>query len=338
MAPENWPSLKAARTRAEALVHKFDLKPPVDIKALLYGRAQVEYANWSHECDAVTVLGEEKPRVFVRSGLSVFRERFTLAHEMAHIELAWHVGTVDCHIDSTSIGAEFSTATTSGTQEREANEFASRILAPDRWLSSLVSEVSSFDHHAMQSLLDHLATAGLSAQAGLIALSRHLLPGHALFVDQNFAISRGTSWPGAAPLDDAEINGYLERAVSVEEFSHQGRRILWALMVPPTAPISRAEQALLDIRTPHEVLVSSCARVFGEDFAKTKAMSINGVVGGITNDLALQWHENAIVAVVWHRIQDNLDLCEILTDHEFPVYLHRRARAIVEKRASRIAI
>ncbi|MFH0180802.1 ImmA/IrrE family metallo-endopeptidase [Streptomyces cacaoi] len=298
----------------------------------------MEYADWSHECDAVTILGEEIPRVFVRSDLSELRERFTLAHEMAHIELAWHVGTVDCHVDSASIGSEFSITSASGTQEREANEFASRLLAPDRWLSSLVSSVSSFDRAAMQKLLDHLATANISAQAGLIALSRHLLPGHALIVDQNFAISRGTPWPGTSPLNDEEIDDYLERAVSVEELTHQGRRIFWALTVPPTAPLSEAERVLLDIRTPHQVLISSCARVFGEDFANPKAMSINGVVGGMTNDLALQWHENAIIAVVWQRIQDNPDLRDILTDHEFPLYLHKRARAIVEKRASKIVI
>ncbi|MEU7660860.1 hypothetical protein [Streptomyces lincolnensis] len=190
----------------------------------------------------------------------------------------------------------------------------------------------------MQKLLDHLAIAELSAQAGLIALSRHLLPGHALFVDQNFAISRGTSWPGTSPLDDTEIEEYLERAVSVEEFSHQGRKIFWALTVPPTEPLSEAERVLLDGRTPHQVLISSCARVFGEDSATPKAMSINGVVGGMTNDLALQWHENAIVAVVWQRILDNPDLRDILADHEFPLYLHKRARAIVEKRASKIVI
>ena len=337
MASENWPSLNAARTRAKTLVQKFDLKPPVDVKALLFARAQVEYVDWAHECDAVTVLGEEPPRVFVRSGLPPLRERFTLAHELAHIELAWHSGTVDCSVDSASIGSEFATAAVSGMQEREANEFASRFLAPDRWLSPLVGALTSVNRDSMQLVLDQLASAEISAHAGVIALSRHLFPGHAFFVDESFAISRGTAWPGIPPIDSCEIERYLERAVAVEEFTHQGRTVYWALTVPSRDRSEEEERAYLDARTPNQILVSSCSRVFGEEHANSKAMSINGVVGGMTRNIELHWHENAIISVVWQRIQDNSELQEILTDHEFPLYLHKRARAIVERRAERAA-
>ncbi|MGW7083396.1 ImmA/IrrE family metallo-endopeptidase [Streptomyces sp. NPDC054871] len=336
MAAENWPSLNAARTRAKTLVQKLDLKPPVDIKSLLLARAQVEYVDWTHECDAVTVLGEETPRVFVRSGLPSLRERFTLAHELAHIELAWHAGTVDCSMDSASVGSEFSTAA-AGMQEREANEFASRFLIPDRWLSPLVGALTSFDRDAMQSILDQLASAEVSAHAGLIALSRHLFPGHAFFADESFAISRGTAWPGIPPLNSDEIASYLERAVAVEEFNHQGRIVYWALTIPSRNHSNDEEYARLDVRTAHQILVSSCTRVFGSDCAKSKVMSINGVVGGMTNDMDLNWHENAIISVVWQRIQENSELRDILTDHEFPLYLHKRARTIVERRAGKMA-
>ncbi|MFJ2205416.1 ImmA/IrrE family metallo-endopeptidase [Streptomyces microflavus] len=303
----------------------------MDIKSLLLEKAQVEYASWSHECDAVTVLGENPPRVFVKSDLHLLRERFTLAHEYAHIQLPWHVGTVNCHIDTTS--EEYSVAAVAGSQEREANEFASRLLVPDRWISPMAGSLTSFERPAMQGMLDALACAEVSAHAGLIALSRHLLPGHAFFIDQNFAISRGTSWPGRAPLTDGEIEQYLERSVTVEEFTHQGRNIFWALTTEPSEPRFIVQKNPDDDRTPHQVLIACCTRIFGEGFAKSKAMSINGVVGGMINDSDLHWHESAIISVVRQRIEAKDDLKDVLTDHDFAIYLEKKAQTIVQKRS-----
>ncbi|MGW5781127.1 ImmA/IrrE family metallo-endopeptidase [Streptomyces sp. NPDC003863] len=334
MAPENWASLKPARTRARTLVEKFNLTPPIDVESLLLERAQVDYAPWTHDCDAVTILSAEPPRVFVRSDLPPLRKRFTLAHELAHIELPWHVGTVDCHIDVDSMGSDYSLVAVNGTQEREANEFASRLLAPDRWLSPLVKSLPSFERAAMQTLLNTLAEAEMSAHAGLIALSRHLLPGHAFFVDQNFAISRSTPWPGTPPLGEAEVEQYLERAVSVEQFDHQGRTIHWALTAQPAEIENSAQDFLLDPRTPHQVLIDCCSRIFGDEVANSKALSINGVVGGMTNDADLHWNEQAIISVVHQRIHEKEDLRAVLSDREFAVYLNKKASAIVKRRAS----
>ncbi|MFB6860486.1 ImmA/IrrE family metallo-endopeptidase [Streptomyces virginiae] len=290
----------------------------------------MEYADWPHECDAVTVLGGDIPRVFVRRDLPLLRERFTLAHELAHIELAWHVGTVDCKIDSAAIDGDYSNSSANVRQEREANEFASRLLAPDRWLKPLTSGIELFERTSMQAILDELARAEMSAHAGLIALSRHLLPGHAFFIDEHFAISRGTARPGQAPLSELEIEQYLENTTTVEEFSHQGRKILWSLT---TSPVAEDSGEPSDARTPHQVLMMCCERIFGEEQAQAKAWSINGVVGGMTNDIELDWNEAAIISVVRQRIQGRSDLSDILLDPEFPIYLQKRAQAIVKRRS-----
>ncbi|MFE7442192.1 ImmA/IrrE family metallo-endopeptidase [Streptomyces chartreusis] len=333
MVAQNGSPLNAARNRAGILVEKLDLTPPVDVKALLFERAQVEYHDWSHQCDAVTALSLDPPRVFVRSGLPALRERFTLAHEWAHIELAWHVGSIGCQVNGVSIEEEYSIDRVTGSQEREANEFASRVLAPDRWLSQLVKGVTYFERSSMLALLDTLSKAEMSASAGLIALARHLLPGHAFFVDDVFAISQGTSWPGTPPLNDSTVEQYLRNAVSVEEFFHQGRKVLWALMIPQSVLPEFVHCVEADDRTPHKVLTACCTRIFGADLAISKALSINGVVGGVTRDLQLSWNVEAIAAVVHDRIQSRSDLREVLRDPEFAIYLHRKASAIVAKRS-----
>ncbi|WP_210635398.1 ImmA/IrrE family metallo-endopeptidase [Streptomyces sp. GESEQ-13] len=335
MVAENWPYLSAARRRARSIVEKLDLHPPVDVDTLLRAKAQVEYADWDHECDAVTTLGEDPHRVFVRSGIPPLRERFTIAHELGHIELAWHVGTVDCQVDSLALDDEFSNTQSEGSrQEREANEFASRLLAPDRWLAPLVSGRHAFDGANMRDVLAELAVARMSALAGVIALSHHLLPGHAFFVDESFAISRGTAWPGRPPISSGEVKRYIDAADTVGEFTHQGRRIVWA-HTKMGDDSSNVATASLDSRTAHQILVACCTRVFGSPEAADKAAkSINGVVGGVTNEVSLPWNVAAIMAVVRQRIQKHDHISAVLYDDEFTLYLTKRAQSIVDKRAA----
>ncbi|MFF5802022.1 hypothetical protein [Streptomyces sp. NPDC012746] len=185
----------------------------------------------------------------------------------------------------------------------------------------------------MQVVLDNLSAAEMSAHAGLIALARQLLPGHAFIIDQSFAISRGTPWPGRAPLSEIEIEQYLERSVTVEEFTHQGRTIFWALTADSAFPLVPRQRDSDDIRTPHQVLLACCSRIFGDESATAKAQSINGVVGGMTKDSDLAWHETAIISVVSQRIAEKEGLREVLTDYEFPLYLEKKARSIIRKRS-----
>jgi hypothetical protein len=185
----------------------------------------------------------------------------------------------------------------------------------------------------MESVLNSLATAEMSAMAGLIALSRHLLPGHAFFVGDAFAISTGTAWPGNPPVDEATVEQYLEHADTVEEFSHQGRTILWGLTIPQSILPSSDSKFDKDPRTPHQVLTEACVRTFGAETAAAKVLSINGIVGGVTRDLQKGWHVEAIAAVVHDRIKGRPDLFSVLEDRDFVLYLHKRATAIVARRS-----
>ncbi|MFF3892597.1 ImmA/IrrE family metallo-endopeptidase [Streptomyces sp. NPDC001812] len=335
MVAANRAAVAEAAQRARHLVETLDLTPPVDVAQLISERANVEYVDWSHSCDAVTSLSHEPPRVFVRQGATPLRERFTLAHELGHIELAWHVGTVDCVTDSAREDDEVVFPQKAAwAQEQEANEFASRLLVPDRWVSPLVSGRTHFTHEEMRDILAHLAEANVSALAGVIALRRHLLPGHAFFVGDRFAVSDGTPWPGYPPLTIKDISDYLAGAYEVGEFEHQGRTVKWALMLPMVDVPQPVDGDSHDTRKAHEVLTDCCSDVFGDD-APARVYSINGIVGAVTRNASLGWQEGSIITAVHARINERIDLRAILDHPEFMLYLRKRANGIVERRGKK---
>jgi len=76
------------------------------------------------------------PTVIVNADSARPRQKFTLAHELGHIIIPWHLGTFIDKVDENNV--------TSNTEywvlEREANRFASEVLMPFDWIYSLYQE------------------------------------------------------------------------------------------------------------------------------------------------------------------------------------------------------
>lgn len=128
---EDWTSSKLANH----FVERYDLIPPVNVRALLDAVADVEEVEWRFEVDGL-VLGLCEPgraRVFLKSNQPPNRMRFTIAHEWGHILIPWHVESLLwCHV-------EVATMPTLENREREANEFAARMLVPDRFIRATIA-------------------------------------------------------------------------------------------------------------------------------------------------------------------------------------------------------
>ncbi|MFD3688334.1 ImmA/IrrE family metallo-endopeptidase [Nocardiopsis sp. NPDC058631] len=321
--------LEASSVRASTLVAKYSLEPPVDISALLSEFADVSYAPWPYDCDAVTLFGKGRPKVWVKSGLSDLRCRFTLGHELGHIQLAWHSESIFCTPGQDDPYLESETRDSS-QEEREANLFASELLVPPDWVSSGLPDDFSFGVDGVRSILSHLEKAKVSAQAGIISISRALLPGHAIFLGDRFALSRGTSWPGSAPLSQAEIREYLSSAHKVHEVEHQGQRIIWAEMIPPVL-VSEVSDAL-DGKKPFSVLKEICLEVYPEGEAMRRARSINGVVGGLLSDKKRKWTPESVISVISARVGNNSANRAALEHPHFPSYLHGHALSVLRRR------
>jgi len=95
MAPEE---KMAARVLA-----RHSLTPPYDLMALACIYGDVEIIPFPIVADGVTVGigGAERPQILVNSSAPETRRNFTLAHELGHIVIPWHTGTIVSHLDAT---------------------------------------------------------------------------------------------------------------------------------------------------------------------------------------------------------------------------------------------
>ncbi|MGW6927377.1 ImmA/IrrE family metallo-endopeptidase [Streptomyces sp. NPDC054950] len=304
------------------------------MEALVSAKADLQWDEWPYECDAVTFLDRARPLVVAHSGRSETRKRFTLGHELGHIELAWHTNMIECSPEVTNIEMA-SNSLEIATLEREANDFASHLLVPPAWLKPATSGIAHFSGSQAREVLSHLAKAEVSATAGLISLARTLLPGHAFFVGSNFSLSPGTPWPGERPLSLLARMKYLSSAHSVIEIEHQGVRVTWAQMY---SPVEAPQFASSDTRTSTQVLKDITARaMIGYDH-RSIIQSVSGVVGGVTKDIDRGWTAESIAAVVSQRISQNEKLAPLAVDPEFGIFVVRKSAEVMSKRAQRMAI
>lgn len=123
--------------------------------------------------DGLTVeCSSPNPQVFFRDDPDELRTRFTLAHELGHIVLGWHIGLAECSMSSQP-GRH--------PDEQEADAFAAELLIPAKWIHTR-SLSHGFD---MESLIRVAEVARASTTASLIALCSALLPGWAFQMNSN---------------------------------------------------------------------------------------------------------------------------------------------------------
>lgn len=86
---------------ARRVLARRNLLPPFDLDALATEYGELEYLNIPYDVDGITIgIGStQKPRILVNESAPAKRRKFTLAHELGHIVIPWHTGTIISHID-----------------------------------------------------------------------------------------------------------------------------------------------------------------------------------------------------------------------------------------------
>lgn len=119
------------------LHEKYSLTLPVDINFVARKFADLRFHSIPHNIDGICIglkkIGK-RPKIIINTNSHQNRIRFTIAHEIGHIVIPWHVGTVIDHIeyyhnDSSYVDYE---------NEKEANFFASNLLMPEDWMKSFL--------------------------------------------------------------------------------------------------------------------------------------------------------------------------------------------------------
>jgi len=133
------------------------LTPPFDLDQLATEYGELEYIPMPFAVDGITIgIGTTtKPGILINTSAPATRQKFTLAHEIGHIVIPWHTGTIVSHLNPGEVDAAYI------QMETEANRFAAELLMPSNWL------VDEFQHaeNVEQYFRSVLAQAGASKEA-----------------------------------------------------------------------------------------------------------------------------------------------------------------------------
>jgi hypothetical protein len=300
------------------------------VEAVARQYADLEFLPWEFACDALVVgLGKRdgRPQIFIRGNYQGRRRRrFTIAHEVGHVLLPWHVGLAACTPVSHTYGDD-AVGPSAGVllslvrineQEDEASRFAGELLVPRRYIEKAAAS------NDLGGVIAALEVADASAQATIHTLTRHLLPGFAFLIDeesgdQYLYSTSGTSIPHRTgkPVE-AQLR---DRAYAHGEQTLSGRRVSWFRLVSQR-PFALPD----DQRSTSDLLRSAITRagIPAADHNRT-FMRVNGIVGGmLSKDERAQAPEQAL-AILEHKFGDNTEFTDLYADSDFRLYLLRKA-------------
>ena len=173
MGLDDLPEVKFARR----LITKHSLSIPFDIEKLASNYGEIIYKDIPYKgIDGVSVnikVPGKSPKIIVNTLLPPKRQLFTIAHELGHIIIPWHLGTIIDDIYSQGykdyIYSEL---------EHEANRFAAELLMPKQWLMAQIKK-----HKKSYALLhENIALkSGVSDYAAAIRLLE-ILPKNTIFI------------------------------------------------------------------------------------------------------------------------------------------------------------
>lgn len=311
-----------ARRCATLIVERFDLKPPVEIRSLLntFG-CKVEFCAWPFTCDAVADLSAVPPAVFVNRSMPMLRRRFTLAHELGHVAMGWHLNTLMCDV---GVEAHDDPLVLRTDQEGEANEFASSLLVPHRFRKSITAGDPSIPQ-----ILTKLEQAEVSASAGLIAIQPYLPPGVVL---RTTSLSRPViSHATGQGIRELAYGGnwaeLRQQAVESGSVWHQNQTVFWYSFWNPQAP-----RADTDSRRSVQILRDAIAQTGLTGSAlESLRMSVSGVIGAAVGDTTVN-DPSQLLGIITQRVAVDNRFAPLADVPDFQLFLERKAREIAYKR------
>jgi len=142
------------------------LVPPFDLVKLANEYGEVEFIELPFNADGITVgIGDlSKPKILINSDAVETRKKFTLAHEIGHIVIPWHTGTIVSHLEPGEEDIEYK------YMEAEANRFAAELLMPTEWLIREFESSNSIEEY-FKAVLDK---SGASKDAAFFKIFKPL--------------------------------------------------------------------------------------------------------------------------------------------------------------------
>ena len=282
---------------AQRLVERRGLCPPVDVEGILREYAIVEDVTFPVRIDGLCLdlkpIGK-KPTVLVSKSSYPTRRRFTLAHELGHVLIPWHLGNIIDEIDATDHLEDNYYAT-----EAEANRFASELLMPTKW----VKEQFLFCENPLDALFRVFNLAEVSLQAASIKFVGCLPPNHVIASSIGGRVDWSSRSDGtlAAPVprdtDLGVINPFPFPCERWTKIVNGTTFDLWHFTASDDLPTNNIQLPWRDIL--HVIVSSIIPDKIGQQ--KFKA-SINGVTSNANGMVHIDRHTKTIVSAMQQRL------------------------------------
>ncbi len=316
----------AASNFARRLVEKYGLEPPIDIEDLVSQYADLKFADIPFEgADGISlnlkVIGKTT-RVVVNQNMPPARQRFTMAHELGHVIIPWHVGTIVDHIDPTRV----SEVDRYWQIEEEANTFAAALLMPQQFIDELIAEEDDLAR------IYRIVTkeCEVSPIASAIRLAAFMPPNIAYAYERNGAVefsgkSAGTiastlNWGAEFPNDPYD---YAES--HFQEVLNGGQIHWWVLP-------SEIHYDIDDDRTWRDILngMVEDIEIPPADIKKYKS-SVNGVVAYANGSCKRSdtYTVSSVVSASVQRFKDRGGYESFVQHPDFKAFLVKKAQELV---------
>jgi len=307
---------------ARLLIERLHLEPPIDVEGLARKYAQVDRDELPEDADAVVISRPgTKPTIVLDSRKPQVRQRFTLAHELGHILIPWHLGTVACHTDWTVQVNDSAHA----ASEAEANRFASELLMPRSWLVERVR-----DSGEIRSAFSAVKKgARVSAHAVSVGLVQVLGPGYmfAVLDDKDNVLVTGVSSGTLAhrpqrgkPMCRDDYDRLSTRKAKIEG-------VYWWFFDPSALP-ERPKDPRSATLILHDLLQSLGIRGAG---AEKLSLSINGIIGAANSAIQARSTDELFFGLC-QRFLSRPDLRRVSSHSDFDAFLAQRAREILGRK------
>lgn len=315
---------------ARRVVEKYSSTVPVDVKSLVekYAELAFEFIPFGG-VDGISLnlkIPGKATRVIVEKSAPSARQRFTLAHELGHILIPWHVGTIVDRIDPNlpDMLSDY------WRMEVEANTFAAELLMPHTWIEKLIGDISDLAelHRTISETCD------VSAESAGIRLVQ-FLPKNIVYASERNGIvefSGRTEGTLAGKLNRGDrfpdrIFDYNERH-HVSEMNRS--RLHWWLLPSSIQP----DVDVTDDRSWREILDAILLDIDipTYEIPSVKA-SINGVVG-YANSGCKQRNEHdfgSIVSACMQRFHDRRKFALLVQHEDFDVFLYKRVQDLTNR-------
>lgn len=321
MGVKELPEIKLAKK----IINKHSLTVPFDLDNLVQKYANIIYRSIPIDgIDGVSLnlkSSQKKPTIIVNKEFPPKRQRFTLAHELGHIIIPWHLGTIiDKPYSQSYKDLIYSIL------EGEANRFAAELLMPTDWIQSQYNKKDCQLGELQKRVTNE---ANVSDQAAAIRLIG-VLPSDIVYTAEeagNVIHSGKTAYSNA--FIQVEGNKFNENFYEkyFDEYSTYNTGYIkyhwWKL----DSDITIDEE---DERSWREIL-DSILEDLGS-FNPAIKSSINGIIANANGNVKRKgnYSVEAVVAASIHRLRRN-DLKDFTSHPDFEIFVKRKAEDLFNK-------